>query len=128
MFSRSGIFACSGLTGMRAESLRMDERGESPQGGRNRAAKATLVIGIGASAGSMNSIERFFSRISLDSQQAIVLVLQHREAFDESWLRGVLPCLNGTRLAVPRDGAAIEGNTIYLCGADAITTLQGDRF
>ena len=87
-----------------------------------------MVIGVGASAGTMNSIERFFSRCSLDDAQAIVLVLQHREAFDEAWLRGVLERLNGARLAEPRDGAAIEGGTIYLCAADAITTIQGDRF
>src|SRR5262249_11761529 len=55
-------------------------------------------------------------------------VVQHREAFDDGWLRRTIERLDGTRLAEPRDGAVIEGNTIYLCAADAITTIQNDRF
>jgi len=106
----------------------MDEPSQSPTGDSNRQTKAPLVIGVGASAGTMSSIERFFSKFSLDDGQAIVLVLQHREAFDEGWLRSVLARLDGTRLAEPRDGAEIEGGTIYLCAADAITTIQNDKF
>jgi two-component system CheB/CheR fusion protein len=87
-----------------------------------------MVIGVGASASAMDSIERFFSKLSLDDGQAVVLVLQHREAFNEGWLRGILERLNGTRLAEARDGAEIEGGTIYLCAADAITTIANDRF
>src|SRR5215469_13819873 len=106
----------------------MDEPSQSTQEDQSRQAKTPLVIGVGASASTMSSIERFFSKFSLDAEQAIVLVLQHREAFDEGWLRGVLARLDGTRLAEPRDGADIEGGTIYLCAADAITTIQNDRF
>ncbi len=75
----------------------------------------------------MTSIERFFSKFSLDAEQAIVLVLQHREAFDESWLRGILAGVEGTSLAEAHDGAKIEGGTIYLCPAGVITTIQNDR-
>lgn len=107
----------------------MDEPSRSPTGNSNRQAnKAPLVIGVGASASAMSSIERFFSRFSLDGGQATVLVLQHREVFEESWLRGVLGRLDGTKLAEPHDGAEIEGGTIYLCPADAITTIQNDKF
>jgi two-component system, chemotaxis family, CheB/CheR fusion protein len=106
----------------------MDEPRQSQTGDDSRQVMTPLVIGVGASAGAMTSIERFFSRFSLDVAQAIVLVLQHREAFDESWLRGILGRLNGTKLLEPRDGAQIEGGTIYLCAAGAITTLQNDRF
>jgi two-component system CheB/CheR fusion protein len=76
----------------------------------------------------MNSIERFFSKLSLDAEQALVLVLQHREAFDDGWLRGLLARLEGTRLAEARDGEKIEGGTVYLCSTNAITTIQNDRF
>src|SRR5215471_6156065 len=101
----------------------MDETNPSPAEDNNLQTKAPLVIGVGASAGTMSSIERFFSKFSLDAEQAIVLVVQHREAFDESWLRSTIQRLDGTRLAEPRDGAEIEGGTIYLCAADAITTI-----
>jgi two-component system, chemotaxis family, CheB/CheR fusion protein len=106
----------------------MDEPSPSPAGDNDRQVKAPIVIGVGASAGTMSSIERFFSKFSLDAGQAIVLVVQHREAFDEGWLRGVLERFDGARLAEPRDGAEIQGSTIYLCAADAITTIQNDRF
>ncbi len=106
----------------------MDEPSQFPTGDSNRRAKAPLVIGVGASASTMSSIERFFSKFSLDAGQAIVLALQHREAFEEGWLRGILARLDGTKLAEPHDGAEIEGGTIYLCPADAITTIQNDKF
>ncbi|MGH6743193.1 MAG: CheR family methyltransferase, partial [Bradyrhizobium sp.] len=106
----------------------MDEPGHPSHGDDNRRAKSPLVIGVGASARAMDSIERFFSKFSLDAGQAIVLVLQHREAFSEGWLRGILERLNGTRLAEARDGGEIEGGTIYLCAVDAITTIQNNRF
>jgi two-component system, chemotaxis family, CheB/CheR fusion protein len=86
------------------------------------------VVGVGASASAMNSIERFFSRLSLAPGQAVVLVLQHREAFDEGWLRGVLGRIDGAQFALASDGTEIKGDTIYLCAADTITTIQDSRF
>jgi two-component system, chemotaxis family, CheB/CheR fusion protein len=53
----------------------MDEGGQTPQQNKNRKAKAPLVVGVGASASAMNSIERFLSRLSLDPDVAVVLVL-----------------------------------------------------
>ena len=87
--------------------------GQSPQEDATRRTTAPLMIGVGGSASAMNSIERFFSRFSVDSEQAIILVLQHREAFDESWLRALLTRLDGVSLSEPNDGAEIEGGTIY---------------
>ena len=106
----------------------MDEPSQSPRGQSTHRPRAPLVVGVGASAGAMNSIERFFSRLSLDSQQAIVLVLQHREAFDEGWLRGVLGRIDGAQFAMASDGTEIKGNTIYLCAANMITTIQDSKF
>ena len=105
----------------------MDEPSQIPRDD-SVGAKAPLVIGVGASTGSTDSIERFFSTLSLDPEQAIVLVLQHREALNDGWFRSLLDRLNGTHLAEPRNGAEIQGGTIYLCRADAITTIQNDRF
>ncbi|HTL92408.1 MAG TPA: CheR family methyltransferase, partial [Steroidobacteraceae bacterium] len=102
--------------------------GQSPQEDANRQVKAPLVIGVGASASATSSIERFFSRLSLDADQSIVLVLQHRESFDENSLRGILAKLDGVSLSEPKDGAEIQGGAIYLCAANAITTIQGGKF
>jgi two-component system CheB/CheR fusion protein len=106
----------------------MDEGGQTPQQNKNRKANAPLVVGVGASASAMNSIERFLSRLSLDPDVAVVLVLQHREAFEEGWLRSQLQRVDSTKLAEPQDGGEIEGGTIYLCAANKITTIQNHRF
>jgi two-component system, chemotaxis family, CheB/CheR fusion protein len=106
----------------------MDEGGQSSQQDKSHETRTPLIIGVGASAAAMNSIERFFSRLSLDPEQAIVLVLRHREAFEEGWLRGVLERGGDIRLSEPVDGAEIESGTIYLCSADSITTIHGDKF
>lgn len=105
----------------------MDESGQTPRDD-DAESRDILIVGVGASTGSTGSIERFFSTLSLDAGQAIVLVLQHREALSEAWFRGLLDRLNGTKLAAPSDGAAIEGGTIYLCPADVITTIHSGRF
>jgi two-component system CheB/CheR fusion protein len=87
-----------------------------------------VIIGVGASASAKDSIERFFSRLSLTADHALVLVLQHREALDEPWLRDRIRHLDGVRLTEAADGAEIEGETIYVCSANMITALQGDKF
>jgi two-component system CheB/CheR fusion protein len=106
----------------------MEEVGQSPQGEKNRRTNTPWVVGVGASAGALNSIERFFSRFSSDRDLAIVLVLQHREAFDEGWLRGTLNKPDGAKISEVSDGELIEGGTIYFCASGTITTIQGDRF
>src|SRR6516162_9062020 len=105
----------------------MSELGQTLQDG-NPDPKAPLVVGVGASTSARDSIERFLAKLSLHPGQAVVLVLQHREALDEGWLRGIVARLNDIRLAEPSDEARIEGGTIYLCAADAITTIHNDRF
>ena len=102
----------------------MDEVSSSERADRDRKAKI-LIVGVGASSGAMQSLDRFFSRFVSDPGQAIVLVVQHREALDTERLKAVVA---RGRVAEPRDGEAIEGGTIYLCGADMITTVQDDRF
>src|SRR5262249_34428037 len=81
--------------------------------------------GVGASAGAMDSIERFFSKLKLDADQAIVLVLQYRDAVDEKRLHEVLQQSDGGRVAEISDGLPVAGGTIYVCPADMITTVQG---
>ena len=105
----------------------MDEVNPSAQGETNRTGK-TLIVGVGASAAAMPSIERFMSRFTPDPVHATVLVLQHRESLDEERLKQVVTRSNGARIAVPHDGNDIAGGTVYLCAADAITTISGGRF
>jgi two-component sensor histidine kinase len=102
--------------------------GRETQTPENQRPRKPLIVGVGASASARDSVERFFSRLSLGTDQAVVLVMQHREALDEVWLRAQIEPLDGVRLTEAGDGAEIEGKTIYLCPANMITTLLGDRF
>jgi two-component system CheB/CheR fusion protein len=106
----------------------MDDPVQSQSEERNRPPKAPLIVGVGASAGAMDSIERFFSKLKLHPDQAVVLVLQYRDAVDETWLREVLQRADGGRVAEISDGLHPTGSTIYLCPADRITTVQDGHF
>lgn len=101
---------------------------ESRPADGGRKPKPPLIVGVGASASEMLSIERFFSKLRLEPDHALVLVLQHREAFDESQLRRFLPQSEEAVISEPRDGSAIDGGTIYVCPMGMITTIQGSHF
>lgn len=105
----------------------MNEVGDQPVDGA-RQAKTPLIIGVGASLGALDSIERFFAKLTVEVDQAIVLALRDHWAFDEPRLRDVVRNSNGGKLAGIADGRAVEGGTIYLCSPATITTIQGDRF
>ncbi|MEK9284182.1 PAS domain-containing protein [Bradyrhizobium sp. ISRA442] len=105
----------------------MSKVGEQPIEGE-RQVKSPLIIGVGASSGALDSIERFFAKLTLAADQAIVLALQHHEAFDGNRLLQIVQGSNGGRVADIGDAQAIEGGTIYLCPPAMITTIQGDRF
>lgn len=105
----------------------MQDVGDQPVQGE-RQIKTPLIIGVAASPGALDSIERFFAKLTIGADQAIVLALQHHEAFDEQRLRGIVQASNGGKVAEIGDGHAIEGGKIYLCPPAMITTIQGDRF
>ncbi|MGV7216298.1 CheR family methyltransferase [Bradyrhizobium sp. UFLA05-112] len=105
----------------------MNEVGDQSVEGE-RQVKAPLIIGVGASPGALDSIERFFAKLTVAADQAIVLALQHHEAFDEARLREIVRGSNGAKVADIGEAEAIEGGTIYLCPPAMITTIHGDRF
>lgn len=88
---------------------------------------ASLLVAIGAPAGALNSLERLFSRLSLLPDQSVIVVSQFREAFDEAGFRTLVDRLN-VDLREPEDGKPIQGQTVYLCRPDVITTVRGQEF
>ncbi|MBR0789113.1 PAS domain-containing protein [Bradyrhizobium manausense] len=102
----------------------MDEVGKAPGDGE-RQVKAPLIIGVGASAGAIDSIERFFAKLTLGDDQAIVLVLQNREALTDERLRALVQRAEGAKLSQITDGMTLEGGTIYLSPVAMITTVHG---
>ncbi|MEW6150237.1 MAG: CheR family methyltransferase, partial [Pseudomonadota bacterium] len=105
----------------------MHDVGDQPVQGE-RQIKTPLIIGVGASPGALDSIERFFSRLTIGSDQAIVLALQNHEAFNERQLREIVQASNGGKLTDISDGHPIEGGSVYLCPPSMITTIQSNRF
>ena len=93
-----------------------------------RKLKSPLIIGVGASPGALDSIERFFAKLTVGVDQAVVVALQYHEAADEPRLRTAVQNSHGSRIAEIVDGHAVEGGTIYLCPPAMITTIQGDHF
>src|SRR5437762_1301463 len=105
----------------------MHEVGDQPVE-RERQISSPLIIGVGAPPTALDSIERFFAKLTVGADQAIVLALQHHEALDEPRLRQIVQNSNGGKISDIGDGQTIEGGTIYLCPPAMITTIQGGRF
>ncbi|NNM75183.1 CheR family methyltransferase [Enterovirga aerilata] len=93
------------------------ERPSAPAG-------SPVVVGVGASVGSAQKLERLLADLARQEEVAVVVVLQHREALSESWLEGLAGGNLGPRITPARDGARIEAGQIYLCAPDTITTIQ----
>src|SRR3712207_1787097 len=59
--------------------------------------------------------------------QAVVVVLQHREAFEEERFRQALAAQDGLALSPVTNGAALKGGRVYLCPPDQIVTVDNGR-
>ncbi|MBV8850279.1 MAG: PAS domain-containing protein [Methylobacteriaceae bacterium] len=87
-----------------------------------------LIIGIGASAGSIEALDRLLPKLLPSADQAIVVVLQHRESLDEQRLRKTLDAAMDGHFSALEDGAAPQGGRLYLCEPNLIVTLEGGKF
>ncbi|MET4294014.1 two-component system CheB/CheR fusion protein [Bradyrhizobium sp. LB8.2] len=105
----------------------MHEIGDQPVE-REHQTRSPLIIGVGAPPAALDSIERFFAKLTVGADQAVVLALQHHEAFDEPRLRRIVRNSSGGKIADISDGQTIEGGTVYLCPPAMITTIHGGRF
>lgn len=87
-----------------------------------------LIIGVGASAGSIESIERFFAGLTLDSSQAVVLVLQYRDSLDGHRLPDIFHQAGISNIVQVEDGSNLEAGAVHICPSNLVTTIQNDRF
>ncbi|MDX1522747.1 MAG: chemotaxis protein CheB, partial [Anaerolineae bacterium] len=71
------------------------------------------VVGIGASAGGLEALERFFSNMPPDSGIAFV-VIQHLSPDYESHMDELLSKYTHMPIYEAQDGTAVQPNTIYL--------------
>lgn len=87
---------------------------------------ASLVVGIGASAGGLAAIEELFSHLPADSGATFVVV-QHLSPHFKSLLRELLCRHTSIPIEEVTDGVQIVPNTIYLMPHKVEMILSGGR-
>jgi len=85
--------------------------------------KSFPIVGIGASAGGLEALERFFSNIPAQSGLAFVVV-QHLAPHHRSIMDSLLKKYTGMRILQAQDGMKIEPNCIYLNPPDKDMTVM----
>ena len=73
---------------------------------------SVLVVGIGASAGGIDSLKEFFSEMPADSGLAFVVV-QHLDPTHASHMAGLLARQTTMKVAEAQDESPIQANRIY---------------
>jgi two-component system CheB/CheR fusion protein len=86
-----------------------------------------FVVVVGGSAASVDALERFLCHLVPAPDRAVVIVLPHREAINESRLRQTLQEQN-LQLTPVESGTAVEGGRVYLGDPDVILTIKQGRF
>ena len=85
-----------------------------------------LVVGIGASAGGLDALERLFAAVSPATDLAFIVV-QHLDPKSHSVMDEILARKTRVPIAKAADGDAIAGNRIYLAPAGQCVALMHGR-
>lgn len=86
-----------------------------------------VVVGIGASAGGLEALERFFTHCPANSGAAFVVV-QHLSPDHKSMMSDLLGRYTSMEVVMVRNGMQIEPNKVFLIPAGKIMRLQGELF
>src|SRR6187455_825604 len=90
---------------------------ESEQQGTDRAVSKPLhVVGVGASAGGLDALERFFEHVPIDTGMAFVIV-QHLSPDFRSLMDEILARRTQLPVHLVEDGVQVEPDHIYLIPA-----------
>ncbi|MBP2291996.1 chemotaxis protein CheB [Azospirillum rugosum] len=87
--------------------------GESPLSGEPREERACCIVGIGASAGGLEALQRFFDNVPGDSDLAYVVV-QHLSPVHKSLMVDLLGKHTSMTVVQAADSMVVERNTVYL--------------
>ncbi len=85
------------------------------------------IVAIGASAGGLEALERFFGHCPADSGAAFV-VIQHLSPDHKSMMHDLLARYTRMAVQVVADGMAIEANHVYLIPPGTVMRIAGGRF
>lgn len=84
------------------------------------------IVGIGASAGGLESLERFFGAMPADSGMAFVVV-QHLSPDFKTLMAELLARYSEMPISLAHDGEAVEPNHVYLLPPGKEIELRGGR-
>lgn len=84
-----------------------------------------LLVGIGASAGGLDALKRFFSTIPVDSGLAFIVVL-HLDPNHKSMLSEILSRESKVRICEGQNGDFITANTAYIVPPGCYIEVLGD--
>ncbi len=86
-----------------------------------------FVVGIGASAGGLRSLERLFKSLPV-AERASFVVVQHISPVADSNMDEILRRYTDMNVVIAQNGLAIAPATIYLIPPAKEIRLRGDRF
>ena len=84
--------------------------------------KPFLIVGLGASAGGLEALEKFFARVPADCGMAFVVVT-HLHPGHVSMLPELLRKCTRLRVTAAADGVAVEPNTVYMSLPDGYLAM-----
>ncbi len=90
------------------------------------AAEVVPVVGIGASAGGIEALIRFFEAMPSESGMAF-LVVMHLNPSRDSGLAHILGQHTAMPVAEATDGVAIKPDHVYVIAPDSLLTVDGGR-
>src|SRR5215469_14702078 len=82
------------------------------------------VVGIGASAGGIDALQKFFPAVPPDSGLAFVVVM-HLDPEHKSTLPELLSRNSRLPVAVVKDGMPVEAEHVYVIPPNATLTIEG---
>ncbi|TGV81425.1 PAS domain S-box protein [Mesorhizobium sp. M00.F.Ca.ET.149.01.1.1] len=85
------------------------------------------IIGIGASAGGIGALQKFFPEVPTDSGFAYV-VIQHLDAEHESVLASIIQRCTAIDTETAAEGIELQANKIYVIPPGVSVTVQKHRF
>lgn len=85
-----------------------------------------FVVGIGASAGGLETLEQFFSNTPPDSGMAFIVVV-HLDPTHKTLLPELLARYTRMEVATAEEGVAVEPNRVYIIPANRDLTMSGGQ-
>ena len=99
---------------------------ESIQDGRSLRFALLCSVAVGASAGGLDALERFFQALPVKSGAAFV-VIQHLSPDHKSMMGNLLGRYTSIPVITVEDGMTIEPNRIYLIPPGSMMSVSGTR-